>query len=61
MLLTYNIAVATVERRDGYRVCERVRKEIVKMNEDKASFGLRGASSWKKRRITRTNLVTCAT
>ncbi len=49
MLLTPHIAVAIVEHRDGYKVCQKARREIVKMDYDKASFGLlRGAQLVEK-------------
>ncbi len=49
MLMTDKIAVAIVEHRDGYKVCERKRKDIVMMEQDKASFGLlRGAQLLEK-------------
>lgn len=57
MLLTKQIAVAIVEHRDGYRVYEKSRKEIVKMEQDKASFGLlRGAQLVEKAKEYREEL-----
>ncbi len=57
LLLTPHIAAAIVEHRDGYKVAERKRKEIAKMEEDKASFGLlRGAQLVEKAKEYRQEL-----
>ncbi len=40
MLLSDKLAAAIVEHRHGYRVSASIRKEIVKIEEDKALFGL---------------------
>jgi len=57
MLMTDKIAVAIVEHRDGYKVCERKRKDVVTMERDKASFGLlRGAQLVEKAKDYRKEL-----
>jgi len=38
--MTDQIVATIVEHRDGYRVWEEIRKEIVKMDQDKLSFAL---------------------
>jgi len=40
LLMTDQIVATIVEHRDGYRVWEEIRKEIVKMDQDKLSFAL---------------------
>ena len=55
--MTNEIVTAIVEHRDGYKVCERARKEIVQMDKDKASFGLlRGAQLVEKAKDYRKEL-----
>ena len=40
LLMTDQIVATIVEHRDGYRVCEGIRKEIVKMDQNKLLFAL---------------------